>query len=161
MLLACPLALSAATLPGKFFPQYPQKEDKGLLNKNNTGYITHKERNLVNWLWNIYKNRRTARVLNKIIKGDFQSIDVTGTTYDKKQFITGLLQSSQILSYQISGLKMIRTHESIVAFYVIGLTLSTSEGLVLPMAQMNVFQKADGKWKLKATSDLDIFNILI
>ena len=159
-MIAWPLVLSAALSPTRPILQNARNTDQIILEKCKGGYITHKERRLVNWLWNIYKNHMTAKALNKIIKCDFQAIDVTGNTYNKEQYIQGLLQSSKILSYQISGLKLTRTHDAIVATYVVGLELSTSGGLVLPMAQMNVFQKVDGMWKLKASGDLDIFNVL-
>lgn len=157
LLLLCPLTLSAniekQTIPTKI-DQKTLEEEVPLL-KGSHSHATKEEQRLVDKFWDILKNKRTKKTLNKFLTDDFQFIDIYFNQLDKKEFIKDILKSGQILSYTIHNLRITRHNDIFIAHYFIVIKSSSFPDMEFSMAQSNVFEKDHGSWKIKAYENLD------
>lgn len=130
-----------------------------LFYKGSEDQFTSEERGLVKKLWDILAHKRTKKKLTEFLMKDFRYTDISGRVFHRNEYIKDILKSPSIESYIISKLTLVRKKDLIFAYYSLGLKNPQFHSRYVPSAQMNVFQKEKGKWKLLSIADLDLFNM--
>jgi len=154
LLFGCPLVLSAHA---PLFMTAPIQISKASPKACCKEYFTREERELVDKLWSLIKNRKFDTV-KKMMTQDFRGLGLDGQIVNRT-YALNALKNTYIIEYIIQDLVLTRTEDSLSAMYTLFLKVPIYNGMLVPMVEMSTFQKVDGRWKWKADANFNEYNV--